>query len=72
MAPVTADTVTLIVTVAVGAVVVLGGIYALFRFVFLAQLSRRIDTAMYLLSHHRHTESGTVLAPIKGAADGDD
>lgn len=73
------DLVAAFATVVTAVVVVLGGIYALFRFVFLAplrisidRLADRVDTVTELLGQHRHSETGTVVAPIRGGDNGED
>lgn len=67
-----ADIITMIASVAVAVVAVIGGIWALIRFVFLAPILRRLDTITYLLGQHRHGADGSVLAPIRGGANGED
>ena len=68
-----ADLAMHLATVATAVVIVIGGLWAVVRYVFLAPLrasidalSGRVDTAIGLLSTHRHSETGTVIAPIAG------
>jgi hypothetical protein len=73
-------TVADLAAIATAVVVTFGGLWALFRFVFLAPLRASIDaltgrvgTVIDLLgTHTHHPETGKVVAPIRGGGDGDD
>ena len=65
------DVVTIVTAGSTAVVVVLAGIYGLFRFVFLAPIVTRLDTHIKLLRDHYHAPDGRVVAPIAGGANGE-
>lgn len=66
------ETITLAVTVTLGALALLAAIGALLRLVFFAPLVKRLDTLRDLFKEHYHNEDGIVVAPIRGGANGED